>query len=93
MLMVAFHLNNLHEENIMNILKKMAALATAGLTAAVLFTGCSGESKVVGKWDCTKIKTGDTEVTAEDYAELVGGDLEIGLEFKEDGTVSVNLFG
>ena len=33
------------------------------------------------------------EVTADDYKELVGGDMEIDLEFKEDGKVIINLFG
>lgn len=77
----------------MNILKRIAALATAGLSVAVLFTACGETSKVVGKWECSKVNAQGMEVTAEEYAELLGSEMEINLEFKEDGTVVMNLFG
>ncbi len=76
----------------MNILKRIAVLATAALSTAVLFTGC-GESKAVGKWECSKVEAMGMEVTAEEYKELLGTDIEINLEFKEDGTVIMNMFG
>ncbi len=64
------------------------------LMAAVLFlgTGCgaaAAKTSVVGKWIFSSLKSGDEELTAA----MLGSMDIVTLEFKADGTVSMNLDG
>lgn len=69
----------------MNILKKVSAVLLAGLSSAVLLTGCGGiEDDIIGTWKCDKISMEGLELDPSTFAETYGVELEMKLEVTED---------
>ncbi|MBQ3565959.1 MAG: hypothetical protein IJA12_02155 [Oscillospiraceae bacterium] len=69
----------------MNILKRVSAVLLAGLSSAVLLTGCGGiEDDIIGTWKCDKISMEGLELDPSTFAETYGVELEMKLEVTED---------
>ncbi len=69
----------------MNILKRVSALVLAGLSSAVLLTGCGGiEDEIIGTWKCDKISMEGLELDPSTFSETYGVELEMKLEVTED---------
>lgn len=80
----------------MNILKRIALIGTAGIMAAAMFTGCGkkdDKNSVVGEWECTNIKMSGMDMDVKQFAETMGTEFEMTLNFDEDGTVSITANG
>lgn len=80
----------------MNILKRIALIGTAGIMAAAMFTGCGkkdDKNSVVGEWECTHIKMMGMDMDVKQFAETMGTEFEMTLNFDEDGTVSITANG
>ena len=77
----------------MNIFKRISALAVAGLSAAVLLTGCGGiEDDIIGTWECDKISMEGLELDPATFSETYGFDFEMTLKVTED-KISVEMVG
>lgn len=80
----------------MNILKRIALIGTAGIMAVAMFTGCGkkdDKNSVVGEWECTNIKMSGMDMDVKQFAETMGTEFEMTLNFDEDGTVSITANG
>ena len=65
-------------------MKKKMAVASGLLLTAILLTGCGGdkEDQLVGKWNATKVKVEDTEVSMDAFLEQLGDPrMKMSLEF------------
>lgn len=80
----------------MNILKRIALIGTAGIMAAAMFTGCGkkdDKNSVVGEWECTNIKMSGMDMDVKQFAETMGTEFEMTLNFDEDGNVTISTNG
>lgn len=69
----------------MSIFKRVSALVVAGLSSAVLLTGCGGlEDEVIGTWKCDKISMSGLELDPSTFSETYGMDFDMTLEVTED---------
>ncbi len=77
----------------MNILKRASALLVAGLSAAVLLTGCGGiEDEIIGTWECDKISMEGLELDPSTFSETYGFEFDMALKVTED-TISIEMTG
>ena len=77
-------------------MKKKMAVASGLLLTAILLTGCGGdkEDQLVGKWNATKVKVEDTEVSMDAFLEQLGDPrMKMSLEFFEDGNAECDIMG
>lgn len=76
--------------------KRMTALVLAVAMIVLALAACGGGSKpdaIVGKWNASKIKAAGVEVDLEEFAEQMGQEISISIEFKEDGKLTADAMG
>lgn len=73
--------------------KRFAVLMLAVMMMVLAGCGGSGDSPVVGEWKLDTAKVMGVTMDVEEYAELIGENMDFNISIKDDGTFSMELAG
>lgn len=73
--------------------KRFAVLMLAVMMMVLAGCGGKGDSPVVGDWKLDTAKVMGVTMDVEEYADLIGEDMDFSISIKDDGTFSMELTG